>query len=135
MVIGNVASDLSGASIAPTMPPVAMMTELFAPASACVTASTRALRRARRSSTASGGGLDLADIFESRKVSLSGSRARHPVRDSRSELQRAAVANHKGAGFACRNQAGLPYCGPDLVEQQFDHIVRALIAERGNPEK
>ena len=49
-VIGKVASPLSGASIEPMMPVVATMTVLLPPASACATASTLALRRARVSS-------------------------------------------------------------------------------------
>src|SRR5579871_3066581 len=49
MLIGSVANPGSGASIEPTMPAVATSTVLLPPASACVTASTSALRRARRS--------------------------------------------------------------------------------------
>src|SRR4051794_938188 len=48
-VIGTVARLLSGASMAPTMPPVATNIVLVLPASACAVASTRTLRRARRS--------------------------------------------------------------------------------------
>ncbi len=49
-VMGSVASPLSGASSAPMMAPVETMTVLLPPASACATASTLALRRARASS-------------------------------------------------------------------------------------
>jgi len=49
-VMGKVASPLSGASTAPTMLAVLTMTVLLPPASACATASTIALRRARLSS-------------------------------------------------------------------------------------
>ena len=49
-VIGSVARPLSGASTAPTMLAVDTMTVLLPPASACATASTMALRRARWSS-------------------------------------------------------------------------------------
>ena len=49
-VIGSVARPLSGASTAPTMEAVETMTVLLPPASACATASTMALRRARLSS-------------------------------------------------------------------------------------
>ncbi len=49
-VIGRVASPLSGASTAPTMLAVETITVLLPPASACATASTMALRRARLSS-------------------------------------------------------------------------------------
>jgi len=49
-VIGSVASPLSGASTAPTMLAVLTMTVLLPPASACATASTKALRRASASS-------------------------------------------------------------------------------------
>ncbi len=49
-VIGSVASPLSGASTAPTIEAVDTMTVLLPPASACATASTMALRRARPSS-------------------------------------------------------------------------------------
>ena len=49
MLIGSVASPLSGASMVPTMPAVATSTVLLPPASACVAASINALRRARRS--------------------------------------------------------------------------------------
>ena len=49
-VIGSVASPLSGASTAPTILAVLTMTVLLPPASACATASTMALRRARLSS-------------------------------------------------------------------------------------
>ena len=52
MLIGRVASPLSGASIAPTMPPVAIITVLLPPASACATASTSAFLRANRSPAA-----------------------------------------------------------------------------------
>ena len=51
-LIGSVANPLSGASMMPTMPAVATSTELLPPASACVTASTSALRFARRSPSA-----------------------------------------------------------------------------------
>jgi len=49
-VTGSVASPLSGASTAPTMLDVETTTVLFPPASACATARTMALRRARLSS-------------------------------------------------------------------------------------
>src|SRR6185312_11682465 len=49
-VIGSVASPLSGASTAPMMLAVLTTTVLLPPASACATASTFALRRARLSS-------------------------------------------------------------------------------------
>ena len=47
MLIGSVAKLLSGASVVPTMPAVATNTVLLPPASACVTANTSTLRRAR----------------------------------------------------------------------------------------
>ena len=53
MLIGSVASAGSGASIDPTMPPVATMTVVLPPVSAWATASTTALRAARRSSVTS----------------------------------------------------------------------------------
>src|SRR4029078_11954909 len=49
-VIGRVASPLSGATPATMIADVATITVLLPPASACATASTSALRRARRSS-------------------------------------------------------------------------------------
>ena len=52
-LIGSVASTGSGASIAPAMPPVATITVLLPPASACAAARINALRAARRSSTTS----------------------------------------------------------------------------------
>src|SRR5436190_8299964 len=61
--IGSVARLLSGAIIDPRMPPVATITVLFAPASACPIASTSALRLARRSPVrTSGGASAIADI-------------------------------------------------------------------------
>jgi hypothetical protein len=51
MVADRVASVRSGASMTPTMPLVETITALLPPASACATASTTALRLARRSST------------------------------------------------------------------------------------
>src|SRR3954453_12010048 len=46
---GTVASDISGASDAPTMEPVAKITAEFAPVSACAAASLTTLERARAS--------------------------------------------------------------------------------------
>src|SRR5438045_8995278 len=46
---GAVASDISGASDAPTIEPVAKITAEFAPVSACVAASLTTLERARAS--------------------------------------------------------------------------------------
>jgi hypothetical protein len=63
-LIGTVARLLSGASITPRIEPVATITVLLAPASACPAASTSALRLARRSpAAASNGGVSaIADI-------------------------------------------------------------------------
>src|SRR3954447_8435141 len=47
---GTVAKDMSGASVAPTMEPVAKITAEFAPVSACAAASRATLERARASS-------------------------------------------------------------------------------------
>src|SRR6202051_2947957 len=47
--IGTVASEMSGASDAPTIEPVAKMTAAFAPVSACAAARRRTLDRARAS--------------------------------------------------------------------------------------
>src|SRR4030081_2017694 len=46
---GTVASDISGASVAPTMDPVAKVTAELAPVSACAAASRATLDRARAS--------------------------------------------------------------------------------------
>src|SRR5580704_13379380 len=63
MLTGSVARLLSGASIAPRMPPVAVTTVALPPASAWPTASTRALRLARRlPAAASNGASATADI-------------------------------------------------------------------------
>src|SRR5712692_1936048 len=63
MLIGRVARLLSGASIAPRMLPVATTTVLLLPESACPTASTRALRLARRLPAAASSDVSaLADI-------------------------------------------------------------------------
>src|SRR5450432_942046 len=50
---GTVASEISGASVAPTIEPVAKMTAEFAPLSACAAASRTTLERARASSAIS----------------------------------------------------------------------------------
>ena len=47
---GTVASEMSGASVAPTIEPVAKMTAEFAPVSACAAASRSTLERTRASS-------------------------------------------------------------------------------------
>jgi hypothetical protein len=65
IVIASVAMLRSGASMAPTMPPVDMITALLPPASACVTASSNALRLARRSSMTCGVASATADIERS----------------------------------------------------------------------
>src|ERR1700712_1399980 len=46
---GTVASDISGASVAPTIEPVAKITAEFAPVRACAAASRTTLERARAS--------------------------------------------------------------------------------------
>src|SRR5678815_5860497 len=64
MLIGKVARLLSGAIIEPRMLPVATITVLFAPASACPMASTNALRLASRSPAAESNGVSaIADII------------------------------------------------------------------------
>jgi hypothetical protein len=50
---GTVASDMLGASVAPTVEPVAKMTAELAPVSACAAASRTTLARARASSAVS----------------------------------------------------------------------------------
>src|ERR1700716_238782 len=50
---GTVASEISGASVAPTIEPVAKMTAEFAPVSACAAARRTTLERARASSAIS----------------------------------------------------------------------------------
>src|ERR1043166_2493766 len=63
-LIGKVARLLSGAIIEPMMLPVATITVLLAPASACPTASTSALRLASRSPAAESKGVSaIADIL------------------------------------------------------------------------
>jgi hypothetical protein len=62
--IGRVARLLSGARTRPMMPAVATITVLLPPANACATASTTALRLARRSSIRAAGGSAIADIKE-----------------------------------------------------------------------
>src|ERR1700716_2458100 len=71
MLIGSVARPLSGASMVPTMPAVATSTRLLPPASACATASTSALRRARRSPAATSMiGSASADISERQRPGM-----------------------------------------------------------------
>ena len=60
--IVSVARPRSGASIAPTMPPVDTITVLLPPASPCATASTSALRLARRSSIRTVEGSAITDM-------------------------------------------------------------------------
>ena len=50
---GTVASEMSGASVAPTIEPVAKITAELAPVSACAAASRSTLERARASSAIS----------------------------------------------------------------------------------
>src|SRR3954465_4723822 len=50
---GTVASEMSGASVAPTIEPVAKITAELAPVSACAAASRTTLERARASSAIS----------------------------------------------------------------------------------
>src|SRR6266481_4864532 len=50
---GTVASEISGASVAPTIEPVAKITAEFAPDSACAAARRATLERARASSAIS----------------------------------------------------------------------------------
>src|SRR5215467_2990895 len=50
---GTVASEMSGASVAPTIEPVAKITAEFAPVSACAAASRTTLERTRASSAVS----------------------------------------------------------------------------------
>ena len=50
---GTVASEISGASVAPTIEPVAKITAELAPVSACAAASRTTLERARASSAIS----------------------------------------------------------------------------------
>src|SRR6185437_720220 len=50
---GTVASEISGASVAPTIEPVAKITAELAPVSACAAARRTTLERARASSVAS----------------------------------------------------------------------------------
>src|SRR5215475_12064715 len=50
---GTVASEMSGASVAPTIEPVAKITAEFAPVSACAAASRTTLERTRSSLAAS----------------------------------------------------------------------------------
>src|SRR6516162_435124 len=71
MLIGSVASAGSGANVAPMMPVVATVTVLLPPASACATASTTALRAARRSSVKSSADLAATVMVGSREAAPS----------------------------------------------------------------
>jgi len=79
---------LSGASIEPRMLPVATITVLFAPASACPAASTSALRLASRSSQAASKGVSaIADINLLRLRNLAGQGGRSSLPGSMALLR------------------------------------------------
>src|SRR5215210_3773179 len=124
--IGTVANALSGASMAPTIPPVETMTVLLPPASACAIASTSALRRARRSpAAASRIGSATADIIHAPKSDagrrtarlLLGRAALSYCWRRRSELQRTGMADHYVAHIIERAHAHLAQRGAHFRDQ------------------
>src|SRR5688500_3182272 len=138
MLIGSVASALSGASVIPTIAAVATSTVLLPPASACVIASTSALRRARRSPTLVPS-MDsaTADIRILQKLVRAESNLRScasgdkPLRrmeincpERRSEVQCAGVANHHRAYFRRAAGAELAECRFHLIDHEIDHVAR-----------
>src|SRR5688572_1746214 len=129
MEIGTVAYALSGANIAPTIPPVETITVLLPPASACAIASTSALRRARRSpAAASRIGSATADIIHAPKTGagkrrvrfLSSSAALSYCRRRRSELQRTGMTDHHVAYLVERAHAHLAERGAHFRDQKID---------------
>src|SRR5262249_29849537 len=144
MLIGSVAKLLSGASMVPTMPAVATNTVALPPASACVTASTNALRRARRSpAAASTTGCARADIrVAPKRVSrrtrflLAADPRRSQRAERRSEVQRTRMADHRRACLRWAQRTDLAERRFHLVDHEIDHVEWPFCAERAEaPQK
>src|SRR5438270_2651600 len=95
---GTVASKISGASVAPTIEPVAKTTAEFAPVSACAAASRTTLDRARASSA-------ISSVAVSSIIGTSARRAAIGLIDSRhyEEVTRVDQPAQAGAGYALRS--------------------------------
>src|SRR5215510_13636102 len=137
MLIGSVTKLLSGASMVPTMPAVATNTVLLPPASACVTASTSALRRARRSPAAtSTTGCARADIralskiFRVERILLAADSRTSHCAERRSEVQRTWMADHHRACLLRPRCADLAERRFHLVDHEIDHVKWTFRAER-----
>src|SRR5262245_44140492 len=135
--IGSVARLLSGAITAPRIPAVATMTVWLAPASACATASTSALRRARASSAATSNRSATADIPILQKSSrlkqfcfLAGRGRFYYCGIRRSEVHGPGVAGHHGGRFRRRLGTDLAQSRPDFRDEELDNVVGSLRAER-----
>src|SRR5262245_3611739 len=144
MLTGSVAKLLSGASMVPTMPAVATNTVALPPASACVTASTNALRRARRSpAAASTTGCARADIRvapkrDSRRTYflLAVDPRRSQRAERRSEVQRTRMADHRRACLRWAQRTDLAECRFHLVDHEIDDVEGPFCAERAEaPQK
>src|ERR1700716_2384473 len=138
MLIGSVASPLSGASMVPTIAAVATSTVLLPPASACAIASTSALRRARRSpARACATGSATADIYVLRNrmsveqfFFLAGGLRINQYSVRRSEVHRARMADRRRARLRWTQRAHLAECRLHLVDHEIDHVAGTFSAER-----
>src|SRR5450830_556704 len=144
-VIGRVARPLSGASIAPTMLAVLTITVLLPPASACATASTMALRRARLSSTlACRIGSATADMMRApgKPPLLAAMALNCHCRQCRAALSRTrrAALESDGPRVADRGLArlGRRFCadlaerGAQFVDVEVNELGRPVVAERSD---
>src|SRR5471032_1885951 len=124
IVIERVAIPRSGASNAPTMPPVETMTALLPPESACATANTSALRLARRSSAATVEDSAIADMHEipKRPTLVPACPSPRHCRRRGSELQCRGMPDDDRARLRRRVRADLPQRGLSFIRQQVDHM-------------
>src|SRR5690606_3730659 len=117
----------------PTIAPVASMTVLLAPASACVTARMSALRLARRPSGTKAAVSAAADIIGSLNTEGPFLATESDLRQCgpcRPALQGPGVTDGERGDVLQRMHARLPHCNTKLVHQERGDIVCAFRAKR-----